>query len=647
MEPNPGEIIDRFQRRLLRRPMKVKREYFCLLILLCLLCTLPAVGQDTTLFVDVSEQAGLSKKHRIAEGWARMGFGTGAAWFDYDRDGDLDLYLPHGKGKNDLYRNEGDGTFVEVATEMNAEDRYHRGAAVAAADYDNDGWVDLYLANADEDVLLRNLQGTGFEDVTAAVGLNTLPEARSLSASWGDYDGDGYLDLYIANHVHLLTTDPEHSDRLLRNNAGQSFTDVTDLLIPEHVNGYGFIGTWTDFDNDRDLDVLLINDCGFQLEGTTHTRLFRNDGGTDPFAWNFTEVSAEVGADHCHSGMGVAVGDYNRDGWMDYYYTNIGPETLLLENNQGVFKDVADSVGVRAVNPDGIQLWSWGTNFFDYNLDGYLDLFVDAGTLYIFTTELDDPQPNLLFSGSEEGLFEDVSLISGLDSPLRSRSSIYGDYDNDGDPDMYIVNANQDVFLYENRASENNNWLIVDLVGAFPASNRDAIGARIKLTDQSQAFDQYWETRSGSSLGGGDDVAAYFGLGASEGPFDIEVQWPSGQVTVFQNIAFNSRIELVEPEVTSSEEANDLSGSLSLSVYPNPFSETISSRFYLHPNEQATLTLFDVTGRTIRTEQVRAGLGGWKTMRWDLNREIASGTYMLELRTARGARMTRPVIRLR
>ena len=627
--------------------MKVKLANVFYPLSVCFLLTYPVAGQDSTLFVDVSEEAGLSKRHRIAEGWARMGLGTGAAWFDYDRDGDLDLYLPHGKGKNDLFRNEGDGTFVEVATEMNAEDRYHRGAAVAAADYDNDGWIDLYLANADEDVLLRNLQGTGFEDVTAAVGLNTLPDARSLSASWGDYDGDGYLDLYIANHVHLLTTEPEHSDRLLRNNAGQSFTDVTDLLIPEHVNGYGFIGTWTDFDNDRDLDVLLINDCGFQLDGTTHTRLFRNDGGTDPFAWTFTEVAAEVGADHCHSGMGVAVGDYNRDGWMDYYYTNIGSETPLLQNQGGFFNDVADSVGVRAVNPDGIQLWSWGANFFDYNLDGYLDLFVDTGTLYIFTTEVDDPQPNLLFRGTEAGLFENVSAVSGLDSPLRSRSSVYGDYDNDGDPDMYIVNANQDVFLYENRASEGHNWLIIDLIGAFPASNRDAIGARVKLTDRSRTSSQYWETRSGSSLGGGDDIAAYFGLGTSEGPFDVEVQWPSGQTTAFQDVGMNSRIELIEPEITSTEDVEDQGDHQTLTAYPNPFAESISARFHLLPQEQALLTLYDVTGRAIRTDEMNAGFGGWNTIRWPLDPGLASGMYLLELRTSSGARSTLPVIRVR
>lgn len=607
-------------------------------LLLCcaLVCSSNAEAQTAPLFEDVTEAAGLQKRHRLAEGWARMVIGTGAAWIDFDKDGDLDIFLTHGKGKNDFFRNEGDGTFTEIAEEIGASDRTGQGAAISIADYNNDGWPDVYLANADEDVLLKNNNGESFTDVTADVGLDTLPAARGMSAAWGDYNGDGFLDVYVTNHVNMNTSEEEHLDRLLFNNKGEAFVDVSFLIEEEFLNGYGFIGSWTDFDNDGDLDVFLVNDCGFQRNGVTHTRVFRNDGGDDPLRWQFTEVAAEVGADHCHSGMGLAVGDYNRDGWMDYFYTNIGEKTLLLENTGGQFVDKATEAGVLATNPDTGELWTWGTNFYDLDLDGWLDLYVDAGTLLLATSSEADPQPNLVFMNQGDGTFENISAFSGADNYKRSRTSIFGDYDGDGDPDLFLVNGNEDVYLYRNNFSSENNWLIVSLEGTN--GNKDGIGAKIKLTDNA-GENQYWEVRSGSSLGGGDDLAAYFGLGTAEVQ-TVVVTWPSGVVQQLEGLETNQRLKVVEPgQGVSIETPDTATEQLILGAYPNPFSGTVN---FSIDGPSATyaasiqLDVFDVLGKRVYT----ASLPGHSTNAvWhggDLSdRSLPAGVYFARVQAER------------
>ena len=170
--------------------------------------------------------------------------------------------------------------------------------------------------------------------------------------------------------------------------------------------------------------------------------------------------------------------------------------------------------------------------FFDANLDGWLDLYVDAGTLYLAVSSNSNPQRNLFFLNKGDGTFEDVSASSGMDSYKRSRTSVYGDYDQDGDPDLFLVNGNEEVYLYKNEQATDHNWLIVDLEGTI--SNRNGIGARLELlaTDGSR---QYWEVRSGSSLGGGDDIAAYFGLGTADLE-SLKIAWPSGFVQELDNL---------------------------------------------------------------------------------------------------------------
>jgi hypothetical protein len=240
--------------------------------------------------------------------------------------------------------------------------------------------VDLFLANSYEDVLFENNCNGTFTDITAGSGLDISEDRRGTSASWGDYDSDGLLDLYVANHMpapSALFTGDSEQDYLFHNDGDGTFTDVSDMLLGGDRIGRSFIAGWTDYDNDGDTDILTIRDCPFGANSGP-MRLYRNDGGTDGTSdWTFTQVAETAGVDWCQNGMGLAVGDYNRDGWMDLFFTDNGAGTdeypgspnrngaVLLRNDSGVFTETTDAALVDN------SRFSWGANFFDYDLDGW------------------------------------------------------------------------------------------------------------------------------------------------------------------------------------------------------------------------------------------------------------------------------------
>ena len=536
--------------------MMIPNRFLRVLLTVLSLGLLSFSSQAQTLFTDVTG-ATLGSVPHTESPVSDVKIGTGAVWFDYDRDGDLDLYMTNRVGANRLWRNDGGGHFVEVAAQLGVADAAHDGSGVSAADYDNDGDLDLYLANSTEDVLFKNqLTETGtatFVDATATAFPGIRTPQRGASASWGDYDRDGFLDLYVTNHQPIDDTGMGAQDRLFHNNGNGTFTDVSNLLLGGdsgggydiNLGGWGFIGFWTDYDQDGDMDIFLVNDCPF---GPVGTKVFRNDGGNNPLAWNFTEVSANIGAADCRNGMGIAVGDYDRDGWFDYFYTNIGIP-LLLHNVGGTFSDVTASAGLddRSVPESGKRRVTWGTLFFDYDLDGWEDLCVAAGTLTANSSN--DPQPNLLYHNNGNGAsFTDVSAASGINDSGRGRTVVMGDYDNDGDPDLFLVNYGEKGILYRNDVANTTGrrWLILQLQGAGPPlSNRDGIGARIKLTLPDGTV-RHWETRSGTSLGGGSDTAAYFGLNNNTSVSKVEITWPSGTLQTLNGVAANQRLTVVE-----------------------------------------------------------------------------------------------------
>lgn len=608
---------------------------------------------DAPRFTDVSEAAGVVVAHAAVVDVMRMGVGTGAAWLDYDADGDLDLYVTQGEGPNALFRNGGDGTFTEVAGALGAADADHAGAGVAVADYDNDGWPDLYLANSDADVLLKNDGGTGFVDVTAVAGFPLDERARGTSAAWGDYDGDGFLDLYVTNHMDLRGLSFDSQDRLYHNDGDGTFTDVSVMLDAEAISGYGFIGGWTDYDNDGDVDLLLVNDCPFGEEGRYQpTRLFRNDGGTDPLAWVFTEVSETAGVDHCRHGMGFAAGDYDRNGWIDYFYTNIGKRTTLLTNDRGTFADRAEAAGVFVgfdPSDPGAPFqgtFSWGATFFDYDRDGWLDLYVAAGALPL-GAGTQNPQPNALFHNTGDGTFTDVSAESSIALPDPSRTSIVGDYDGDGDLDLFVVNVGEEGRLFRNERDDDRHYLIVDLEGT--ASNRDGIGARVTVTTPDGAV-QHVETRSGSSLGGTDAPAAFFGLDDQTTAASLRIRWPSGTVQTLTEVAADQRLKVVEPETPTAAETELLPAATGLTaLYPNPSRDGARITYRLAAASDVTLCLYDLLGRIVRRLEEGYRPQGLHRIVWDgtdeRGRRAAPGVYVVRL-TAGGTTWSRPLLRV-
>ncbi|MCZ6766272.1 MAG: VCBS repeat-containing protein, partial [bacterium] len=415
-------------------------------------------------------ESGIYFKH---EAPADSHFGSGAAWIDFDRDGDVDLYVTQRIGVNRLYENTGGGRFVEISGALGADDPSHDGGGVSVADFNNDGWPDLYLANGDEDILFKNMNGTSFVDVTTSANLSGQGASTGQTPSWGDFNQDGFLDLYVSNHLPQGAESPQ--DRLFVNNGDETFTDLSDILGLENLKGFAFIAGWTDFDDDGDLDIFLVNDCPF---GPTVMRFFRNGGGADAADWQFDEISTELGIDYCAAGMGIAVGDLDRDGSFDYFHTNIGRPNLL-RNTFGLLTDKTADSGIlpRAGEIEsGALRWTWGCNFLDYDNDGWLDLYIAAGS---FESE-NDRQENLLYRNLGNGFtFEDVTDICGAADTLRSRTSIVADYDGDGDLDIFVVNYGDSARLYRNDTNSGYHFLRVGLEGTV--SNRDGIGARVRV----------------------------------------------------------------------------------------------------------------------------------------------------------------------
>ena len=286
------------------------------------------IVQDNTLFHDVSESAGIAATHRAIWDedapvpYADAYLAAGSAWEDYDNDGWVDLYVTGNLDPNVLYRNQGDGSFAvsEHSQSLSLPDELSGGAVWA--DYDNDGWRDLYVLNWGANRLFRNLEGAGFADVTVAAGVGDI--GKATTAAWGDYDEDGHLDLYVTNWSCYPECDladfARSRDALYHNNGDGSFTDVTGLLRFERLLGAGFAVSWVDYDDDRDLDLYIVNDRVINAIGNV---LWRNDG-PGCAGWCFTDVSARAGADAEVHGMGLATGDYDNDGDLDFLFLQYG-----------------------------------------------------------------------------------------------------------------------------------------------------------------------------------------------------------------------------------------------------------------------------------------------------------------------------------
>ncbi len=500
--------------------------------------------------------------------------GAGVAMFDYDNDGWLDLFfvngarlqdpMPHGASPdksdprywNRLYRNNRDGTFTDMTEKAGLQGQLY-GMGVASGDYDNDGKVDLLVTNLGGNILYHNNGDGTFTDVTNKAGVGG--SGWCTGACFVDYDRDGWLDLVITRYVqwdfsldvfcgehrpgYRSYCHPDQFERtthlVFHNNRDGTFTDVSKKCGIAGSPGKGLGIAIDDFDGDGWPDIFVAND-------SVAEQLFRNNrDGTFSEAALLSGLAYDQNG-HAFAGMGADFGDYRNSGWPSVFVNALANQKYkLFQNNKGTFDDVTDSVGLGAST---ISHSGWGTKWIDYDNDGWLDLFVAQGHV-MDNIELTEPtlrhlEPPLLLK-NDGGRFSNVSRGSGsvFMKSSAARGAAFGDLDNDGFVDI-VINCNDGhAIILRNQGGNGNHWITFNLIGV--SSNRDAIGAKIRLlTDAGQ------QTRFVSTAGSyisASDKRAHFGLGPSNKIHLVEITWPSGIVQRLESASVDQVLTIKEP----------------------------------------------------------------------------------------------------
>ena len=562
--------------------ISISKTACCHFVLPVLLAAVPAIAQQVRptpmaiKLVDVAKEAGLTLLNITGEqskDYIVEVNGNGAAFFDYDDDGLLDVLivngstLEHMKTGGDqmlaLYRNNGDGTFSDVTAKAGLTKKGW-GMGVCIGDIDNDGFEDIFITAFGPNMLFRNKGDGTFTDITAQAGITG--SHWSTGCSFGDYDRDGYVDLYVANYIAFdqktvpkrgsnpfckyMGIDvmcgprglPAEPDILYRNNGDGTFTDVTQHAGIQDLGYPGFTVVFTDFDNDGWPDIFVANDSARNF-------LFHNNhDGTFSEVALFSGVALN-GEGREQSNMGVAVGDYNNDGYLDFYVTVFSHDTgtLFRNNGDGTFTDATASAGF---GQSSMPYLGWGTAFVDLDNDGFLDLFVANGHVYpeidrfaLGSTYYERKQ---LYQNLGNGTFREVTAAvgGGLLIEKSSRGVAYGDYNNDGYLDLLIINLNDRPTLLRNDGEKRNHWLTLKLIGT--KSNRDAVGAR--ATIEVGGRKQVAEVQSGGSYLSNNDSRLHFGLGRDTRVYHLEVRWPSGLIEKFENVEGDQFLVITEGE---------------------------------------------------------------------------------------------------
>ena len=530
----------------------------------------PSTNQVT--FVDVASSAGIAFHHDNAaspEKYLIETMGSGCGWIDYDQNGLLDLYLVNGAPtrvytpshplRSALYRNNGDGTFTDVTEKAGVGAGGLFGMGVAVGDYDNNGFPDLFVLGYGRCILYRNNGDGTFTDVTIHAGVQNLGRWAS-SAAWFDYDNDGKLDLIIANYVDWS---PERNfycgDRgpgmrsychpddfhpqaptLFHNNGDGTFTDVSKSsgVALKPGNGLGIVTF--DFDDDGWQDIFIANDH-------MPNSLFRNnrDGTFREIGYMAGVAVSEDGL--FEAGMGTDAADTTGDGRLDLIVAHLDMQLARIYRNLGD-QTFEDATFHSKLSYATYHVSTFGARFMDYDNDGTRDLFLANGhvldNIQRYHSETQYAEPKLMFRNNGRGIFENVSDRLGPDFqlPRVSRGAAVADFDNDGDLDILVNNNGQPAQLLRNDGGNANHWLQIFLVGT--KSNRDGVGARVKVSAGDLVL--YDQKKGGMSYQSAQDPRLHFGLGTRQKVDAIEVRWPSGAVSKLANIASNQIITIQE-----------------------------------------------------------------------------------------------------
>jgi hypothetical protein len=549
-------------------------------------------------FREGSEAAGL-RGFTLASGTPEKKYiieamGGGVCLLDYDQDGFLDIYFVNGgqvesfragtpsELRNALFRNRGDRTFHDVTETAGVPGNGSWGYGCSAADFDNDGWPDIYVTNYGANILYRNLGDGRFEDVTTAAGAND--PRWSTGSAWADYDGDGWLDLFVANYIILDRANlpepgsteygsmagtsgclydgmpimcgpmglPGAGDSLFRSNGDGTFAPVGEevgLADPDKYYGLGTI--WCDFDNDARPDLYVANDG-------KPNYLYHNLGDGAFEEVGFLSGVAVSGQGTEQAGMGVACGDFENKGLQAIHVTNFAGDTNSLYRNEEEMNFI-DITFPSGLGPPTLPQVGWGTFFFDADNDGWLDLFVANG--HVYPSVDNSPgrtryhEPNHLFRNLGGGRFQELADALPGANPAVSRGAVWGDLDNDGALDIIITNLDESPTLLWNDSKPRQNFLVLSLQGT--KSNRNALGARVRVRTGLQW--QLREARRGDSYLGSHDPRLHFGLSAAATAEEIEIQWPSGTTSILRDVPANQFLNLREPHAENDEASTSTS----------------------------------------------------------------------------------------
>lgn len=520
--------------------------------------SVPAESDD--FFQEISQKIGLDFIHSIGDNDLTnivQSDGGGAAFLDYDQDGLIDIYACSGTwlegvSKSDkpaelpgnhLYRNRGDGSFEDVTKKAGVSGPWYS-MGITVGDFNNDGYPDIFLSNYGPNVLLKNNGNGTFTDVTKRAGVSGGKEC-SVGAVWFDYDNDGYIDLYVGNY---LAFDPNYKyyyapdgfpgpmaydaeqDFLYHNRRDGTFEDVTKAMGIVDKDGRAMGVGAADYDGDGWPDIYVANDH-------TLNYLWHNEHGK-----GFTDKGTMSGTAFSQAGeatvsMSVDFADFNGDSLLDLFVSDDSYCSLYENLGKGVFSDKGISSGISMA---AAQFVGWSSSFFDYDNDGDADIFKTNGALKHLYGQEDQ-----IFENTGNGKFIDKSLQLGkyFQQELVGRGACIGDYDNDGDLDIFIVNLNDHCVFLRNNKGNQNNWLMLKLTGT--TSNRDGIGATVMLT--AGGITQTAQKKSTTGYLSQNDPRMHFGLAKNEIVDRIEIKWPSGKVQTMENIKANQILEIKEP----------------------------------------------------------------------------------------------------